>query len=97
MSVVLKVFDTVTADLVAGVAEVVVAAKSYCWTARIVTDAPVYVLIDHEDEAPEATDADFPILEYQETFLAVGKGEEISVVSEDVANVWISEVKCSAY
>jgi hypothetical protein len=89
-----------TTHLAVGATAENIPARDEPWTARIVTTSPMYALVDHEDNNPAATADDFPVIEYQETFLAVPAGYEISLIGdgEDTDDdVWVSRVRVAAY
>ncbi len=93
---VLRVLETESLDVTTEAMNI--ASRDMPWTARIVTNAPMYAVVGHEEDNPVATTDDFLILEYQETFFAVGAGEEISFVSSaEGGTVWVSRVGVSSF
>ena len=89
-----------TEHLAVGATAENIPARSEPWTARIVTTSPMYVLVGDENDPPTATADDFPVMEYQETYLAIPAGHEISIIGdgEDTDDdVWVSRVRVSAY
>lgn len=92
MNCILRIQMTETDDVTA-VADVVFAAKGYPWTARIIADVPIYVKVGI---APEATDEDIYINEFESPLFSVASDEEVSVLGTDVGKVWLSEVRISS-
>lgn len=94
MTKTLRIQET-DSDDVDAVDAVIFSAKGYPWTARILADVPVYVLVGHTGET-EATDEDFYINEFDPHLLAVGACEDVSILGTDTGTVWVSEVRCSS-
>ena len=94
---VLRIMDT--ESLSVGATAENIEARDIPWTARIYTTSLVYILVDHEDETPVATDQDFPLHDGSEIYLSIGVGEEISILGLDGgdADVSVSRVAVSAY
>lgn len=88
-----RILSTTAIDLTMGVADFV-ASKTYPWTARIVADTQVHVLVG---AAPTATEDDYTVIEFQEALISVGAGEEVSVIAPlENGTVWVSEIKMSS-
>ena len=93
MAYILKLGDTVRADI-DNAADDVVAAKGRCWHARILADVPFFLKIG---PAAEATENDFYVNEFEgDMIFAVGSLDAISVLGSDIGQIWITEVWCSA-
>jgi hypothetical protein len=95
MANIVRILSTEAIDLTAATAETV-AAKSHAWTARIIGDVPLHVFQDHEDASPVADADDYLVNEFDDQFINVGAGEELSVFSDYEGTVWVSEVKVSS-
>lgn len=68
--------------------------KGYPWTARIVADVPVYVLVGID---AVATVEDAYVNEFDDhTMFSIGADEDVSVLGTDVGTVWVSEVRKSS-
>lgn len=94
---VLRIMETET--LAVGATAENIVARDMPWTARIFTSSLVYILVDHEDTNPVATAADFPLFDGEEVYLAIGAGEEISILGlgGGDSDVSVSRVAVSAY
>lgn len=90
---ILRLGDTVRADIDATTADVV-SAKGRPWHARILADVPFHVKIG---VGVTATADDFYVNEFEgDMIFAVGAADVISVLGTDIGKIWITEVWCSA-
>lgn len=85
---VLRLRSTFASDVDA-VDPVVVDAKGYPWTARIVADTPVHVEIDIDAIAD--TDSAY-VNEFEQMLFSVSADEDVSILGTDNGKVWVSEV-----
>ena len=91
---ILRIQETDAAEVSDASAVTATTAKGRAWTARIVADVPIFVLIGVD---AEATVDDLYINEFEEcAHLAVSADQEVSVLGTDSGTVWVSEIRVSA-
>jgi len=93
MSCILRIQETDAADVSDAAAVEAVSAKGYAWTARIVSNVPVFVLIA---TGVDADDEDLYLNEFEDQLFAVSADQDVSVLGTDVGTVWVSEVRKSS-
>ena len=63
------------------------------WTARVLSNVPINVKVGVD---AEANHDNFYLNEFEEKYFAVNVGETLSIIANDIGEVWVSEVKRSA-
>jgi len=93
MTCILRIQETDSADVSDAAAVEVVSAKGYAWTARIVADVPIFVLIA---AGVDADDEDLYLNEFEDQLFAVSADQDVSILGTDIGVAWVSEVRRSS-